>query len=135
MKLAFLIINSKRKINRLHPHLLHNTLTYVYSNASTCLSSATTTITVNQPPVVSLASLSPTCLNSTPYQLSGGSPAGGSYSGPGVSGNIFNPSVAGLGAHSITYSYSSAVGCSGSATSTLQVMTQPSANLSALSDL
>ncbi|TAH41787.1 MAG: T9SS type A sorting domain-containing protein [Bacteroidetes bacterium] len=112
-----------------------HTLTYTYTNASSCSNSASTTITVNQPPVVSLASLSPTCLNSASYQLSVGSPAGGTYSGPGVSGNVFNPSVAGIGTHSIVYSYSSAAGCSGSASSPLQVMAQPTVNLSALSDI
>ena len=112
-----------------------HTLIYTYTNASTCSNSASTTITVNQLPVVSISSLSPTCLNSIPYQLSGGSPVGGTYTGPGVSGNIFNPSAAGVGTHSIIYSYSSAAGCAGSANSTLQVMTQPVVNLSALSDI
>ena len=47
----------------------------------------------------------------TPFLLTGGSPAGGAYSGDGVSSNIFNPSVAGLGSHTITYSYTEPNGC------------------------
>ncbi len=46
------------------------------------------------------------CLNDDVFQLSGAEPNGGMYSGNGVSGNInFNPSVAGIGAHTITYDY------------------------------
>lgn len=42
--------------------------------------------------------------NATPFTLNGGSPAGGTYSGTGVTSNTFNPSVAGPGYHLITYS-------------------------------
>jgi len=46
------------------------------------------------------------CLNDEMLQLSGAEPNGGIYSGSGVSGNInFNPSVAGVGTHTITYDY------------------------------
>src|SRR5690606_22837127 len=34
-----------------------------------------------------------------------GYPAGGAFSGPGVSGNSFNPSTAGVGTHTITYTH------------------------------
>lgn len=48
------------------------------------------------------------------FQLSGASPEGGTFSGPGVSGGMFNPSTAGIGEHTITYSFLSEFGCSGS---------------------
>jgi hypothetical protein len=38
-------------------------------------------------------------------------PAGGNFSGLGVTGNSFNPSIAGLGKHIITYSFTTANGC------------------------
>ncbi len=110
-------------------------LTYSYTSTNSCSASATTTILVNTPPVVSMAALNPTCINSSSFALSGGLPSGGTYSGPGVSANTFNPAAAGLGTHTITYSYSSAAGCSGSATSSIQVVSQPVVNLSALSDV
>lgn len=63
-----------------------------------------------------------TCQNSTaPFALSGGSPAGGTYSGPGVSGGMFNPGVAGPGTHTITYTYTDSSNCSGTATQTVFV--------------
>lgn len=45
------------------------------------------------------------CANEAPFTLSGASPEGGTYSGPGVSGGMFSPAIAGTGAKTITYSY------------------------------
>jgi photosystem II stability/assembly factor-like uncharacterized protein len=50
-----------------------------------------------------------------PITLTGGLPEGGSYSGDGVTGNIFNQAVAGVGNHIITYSYTDANNCSAQA--------------------
>lgn len=48
-----------------------------------------------------------------PFDLVGGLPIGGSYSGPGVSNNRFSPEIAGVGIHEIVYTYcgKSAVDC------------------------
>ena len=40
----------------------------------------------------------------SPMTLSG-LPAGGTFSGPGISGNLFNPAIAGSGTHTITYTH------------------------------
>ncbi|MCB9187956.1 MAG: gliding motility-associated C-terminal domain-containing protein [Flavobacteriales bacterium] len=45
------------------------------------------------------------------FTLNGGEPNGGSYSGTGVANNIFDPEVAGIGIHEITYTYTSPSGC------------------------
>ncbi len=56
-----------------------------------------------------------------------GLPAGGTYSGPGVlPGNLFDPYLAGVGMHTITYTSTAANGCSGSASFILTVT--PGAN-------
>ena len=39
------------------------------------------------------------------FELSGGLPIGGTYTGVGVTDNIFDPAVAGVGNHTITYHY------------------------------
>lgn len=39
------------------------------------------------------------------FELSGGNPSGGVFSGVGVENGFFNPKTAGLGVHNITYSY------------------------------
>ncbi|MBW6497787.1 MAG: choice-of-anchor D domain-containing protein [Bacteroidales bacterium] len=60
-----------------------------------------------------------------PILLSGGLPAGGQYSGPGVTGNVFYPLVAGPGVHVLTYTYVNAFGCAGSATAVMEVLQTP----------
>ncbi|MBC7449759.1 MAG: T9SS type A sorting domain-containing protein [Hymenobacteraceae bacterium] len=51
-----------------------------------------------------------------------GSPAGGMFSGPGVVGGLFYPSVAGLGGpFTLTYTYRNARGCTTTATATTRV--------------
>ncbi len=78
-------------------------------------------ITVNPLPVVSL-SLAPCCVYWPAFVLTGGMPAGGTYSGPGVSNNQFDPSSTGPGNQSITYSYNDPVtGCSNSTTNMIFV--------------
>lgn len=42
-----------------------------------------------------------------------GSPSGGTFYGPGMNGNQFDPGAAGLGQHSIVYAYTNGNGCSG----------------------
>lgn len=44
-----------------------------------------------------------------------GTPAGGTWTGNGVSGSTFSPGVAGIGTQSLTYTYVDTNGCSGTA--------------------
>ena len=62
--------------------------------------------------------------NSGLVSLSGGEPAGGTYSGLGINNGIFNPEVAGVGAHVITYVYTDSSGCTDSAQAEI-VVTNP----------
>jgi hypothetical protein len=52
-------------------------------------------------------------------------PAGGTYTGPGVSNGLFYPQQAGVGLHTLTYNYTDAQGCMGSATQTASVLLPP----------
>jgi PKD repeat protein len=61
------------------------------------------------------------CDTDPSFMLTGGSPAGGVYSGTGVSNGYFDPAVAGLGTHTITYTYTASNGCENSAEQTLFV--------------
>lgn len=80
----------------------------------------TFTITVNPLPTVALANLNTVCDTDGSFALSGGTPTGGTYSGTGVTNNNFNPSTAGAGTYTITYT-ATQNGCSNSATNTIQV--------------
>lgn len=94
-------------------------------SAAGCSSSPTTKIFVNIPPTVLLSPFLDTCQNVTAFNLSGGSPLGGTYTGPGVSANRFNPANAGVGTHTITYNYTDANGCSGSDNANITVKAVP----------
>lgn len=78
-------------------------------------------ITFAPAPTVTLSDFNAVNPNATPFQLTGGLPTGGNYSGPGVSNGVFTPSVAGIGIHTITYTYVSPEGCSGTASKTIEV--------------
>ncbi|MEO5644341.1 MAG: T9SS type A sorting domain-containing protein [Bacteroidia bacterium] len=57
-----------------------------------------------------------------------GTPAGGSWSGPGVTGGFFDPSAAGNGTHVLTYSYTDSNGCTNTGTTTIVVSACVSVN-------
>jgi hypothetical protein len=103
-----------------------HTITYTFTQNG-CTSVASQTITVNQTPVVTLAVFNNVCSNAEPFALFGGSPANGTYSGPGVSINgLFSPATAGVGTHDITYTFTQN-GCTSFATQTITVVQAPSA--------
>lgn len=90
-----------------------------------CTASISVTLAAPNAPNAALV-LTDTLLCEQPgtITLSGGSPSGGTWSGPGVSGNQFDPMVAGAGIHTIVYTiYDSLSGCSGFATDTIEVVT------------
>ncbi|GAA4362026.1 hypothetical protein GCM10023185_29580 [Hymenobacter saemangeumensis] len=101
------------------------TITYTFTDGTGCSATATRTLEVRPLPSVTLAALASTCVTAPAYALTGGSPAGGTYSGPGVSGGQFNPATAGVGTHTITYSYTDGTGCSATATRPLTVLPTP----------
>ena len=101
----------------------NQTITYTVTFAPGCTGSASQPISVEPLPNVVLNSLGTACLTATPFTLSGGTPTGGTYSGPGVTSNIFNPAATGLGNKVITYSYTSTAGCSSSDTAIITVIT------------
>lgn len=87
-----------------------------------CVSTSTpTVITVHSLPTVALSSFSPVCSDSSSFTVTGGTPIGGGYSGIGVSSNMFNPSIVGIGTFPITYTYTDGNNCSDSATQNLTV--------------
>ena len=97
--------------------------TDVLMAAGGCDSTVTTTLAVNALPNVALAAFAdPFCLQTANYVLSGGTPAGGTYIGAGITNSPnFNPVAAGVGNHAITYSFTDANSCTSSATQTLMV--------------
>ncbi len=101
---------------------VNGTFNYTVTTTGPCVqATANGTITVNSLPIVTLSAFTTVCFDEAPFALSGGSPLGGTYSGPGVGGGIFNPATAGAGSHIITYTYTDISGCSSFATNTITV--------------
>ena len=104
-----------------------HTITYTFTDSNGCTNSATDIITVHSLPSVSLTlSTDQECITSSSFTLSGGSPAGGTFSGPGVSGTNFDATIAGLGLHTITYTYTDGNGCTNSNSDIITVYDDPS---------
>lgn len=82
---------------------------------------STFTITVNPAPEVTFSTLpAMMCVYNNNITLGGATPAGGTYSGTGVTGTTFNAATAGVGTHTVTYTVTVA-GCSGTATDQIEV--------------
>lgn len=60
-------------------------------------------------------------LSTPPFALTGGLPVGGEYTGPGVSNGIFDPADAGIGTHTITYTYTDINSCTNTAIDSITV--------------
>ncbi|CAN5884199.1 hypothetical protein BH11BAC7_BH11BAC7_06950 [soil metagenome] len=96
---------------------------YVIAQNGGCTdTSAGINVNVNPLPVVALTlPLDTFCISPQLFTLSGGSPAGGVYSGPGVSGGQLNPFVAGAGTHTMSYTYTDPNSCVNIATQSFMV--------------
>lgn len=108
------------------------TVTTVYnvvlSDGSATTVNASITITVKPVPAVSFGGLAAKyCQNAIPDTLFG-VPNGGLFIGSGMAANIFDPSVAGVGNHTITYTYMATNGCTATASQLTTVYDVPVAN-------
>ena len=102
----------------IYPSLFQGTweITYSYTDPTTnCVNTAQDLFTFNQPPVVNFYSIIGNIYTDTPpFDLTSYvNPSGGVFDGPGMLGSIFQPAVAGIGTHMITYTYIHPIsGCS-----------------------
>jgi hypothetical protein len=107
------------------------------TNNVTCATAAPSNVvilTVNALPVVTWPNaLANQCANATTYALTGGTPTGGTYKGPGVTGSNFNAAVAGIGTKTLWYIFTNANGCTDSISKTIVVNAFPTLSLAALS--
>lgn len=99
------------------------TVTNTIAASGSCpMADETFNVTVNALPNVTLGNFTDVCVYDPAFALTGGAPAGGSYSGTGVSGGNFDPATAGVGSQTISYSYTDGTTtCSNTATNTINV--------------
>jgi hypothetical protein len=112
------------------------TLTYTYTDGNSCENSDQTIITVNPLPAVIAGFYGPVCADADDISLAG-TPAGGVWTGTGVSGNqtdgyVFDPSE---GTQTLTYTYTDENTCINSDQATIVVNETPVVTLSSTSDV
>jgi hypothetical protein len=108
---------------------------YTFVDGNACTDTAYQNLVVNSLPIVSFSILDTICYSGAGVTLTNGSPSGGTYSGAGVSGNVFSPNIAGSGNHVITYSYFDVNGCSAQAEDSIHVRPQPIVSLPLVNDV
>lgn len=92
-------------------------------NTSGCFNSDTIQITVNPLPEVSLnLNYDSACYGGGIITLSGENPTGGIFTATGLTGNLFDPVVAGLGTQTINYTVIDANNCISSISDQLEVV-------------
>lgn len=91
------------------------TYTLTVTDNSSTVATDEVVVTVNPTPSVTLDPLGSYCISAAAFTLTQGAPAGGTYSGPGVTGSTFDPATAGVGTHTITYIYANSFGCADTA--------------------
>jgi len=87
-----------------------HTITYTITNEYGCwayVNLYTKVLPVGDAMILGLDSVY--CINASPATLTG-MPPGGAFSGSGMTGTLFNPSVAGAGTHEIKYAYTDSTG-------------------------
>ena len=110
-----------------------STLYYVYNDPVTgCQHTDSTTVTVAPPVIPTIIPSDSICANNTSVDLDSlltSTPSGGTWSGTGVMGTTFSPSVAGTGVHTLTYSIGTGT-CLASVTADITVNSAPVLSLS-----
>jgi hypothetical protein len=91
------------------------------TSANGCIGGDTVAVTINVlPTVTGTPTQTSVCLSDGSVTLNG-TPAGGTWSGPGVNASSFLPATAGVGAQTVTYTFTDANGCTGSASAVITV--------------
>lgn len=87
-------------------------------------------VTANPSPQITFQSIGNLCENAASVMLSA-TPAGGSFSGPGVMQSEFVPANAGIGTHTLTYTYTDSLGCTASVSRSVTVLPAPNGSAGA----
>ncbi|MEA1896779.1 MAG: CUB domain-containing protein, partial [Bacteroidota bacterium] len=95
------------------PGGISGSIKVVEINACLAKDSSELIVDIHEPPIASFVGLgSDYCIDDAAVTLTG-NPAGGVFSGPGITGTQFDPASAGAGTHNIIYTYTDATtGCS-----------------------
>jgi gliding motility-associated-like protein len=135
--------NTSTLANPVHTYSFGNyNIYYSVTTANGCTADTTVAASFNIRPSLTYGPLTAVCASqTTPVSVAtaavtNGVTGTGVYSGPGTTINgRFNPSVAGAGTHTITYTFTSSGGCVETITSTITVYPKPTAAFTASSNI
>ena len=102
-----------------------DTIKYVIASSNKCTDSSFQFVVVDSVTTTALSALGTFCNNSSAVILSGGLPAGGTYSGKGVNGVNYSPSQVGSGFDTLYYSYTNGFVCKDSSFVVVNVNSSP----------
>lgn len=101
------------------------TYTLHLTDGKGCTSSDTVRVILRPAPTVQMDNIdSLYCENDGAVTLTG-TPANGVFAGPGVSGNTFDPGVAGIGLHTISFTFTNSEGCTSVDSQQVEVAANP----------
>lgn len=114
--------------------------TYTYyvtqSAGNACQSLPTVVVlTISDYPAVTLTPFEPLCLSTPAFEITQATPAGGVWEGNGVANNVFDPAAAGLGQHTLTYTFTNEFGCATTKQLSLNVQDIPEVSLAAFTSV
>lgn len=99
--------------------------TYLLTVRDSACSITSAPALVNLRPHPVLDSVPPVCGSLNGLVALRGTPVGGTFGGVGVAGNQFDPKLAGLGSHTVTYSVLNSAGCRGDTSRIVNVLNIP----------
>ncbi|MCH8332252.1 MAG: T9SS type A sorting domain-containing protein, partial [Bacteroidetes bacterium] len=100
-------------------------VTYTYTDTNGCTNIDSSQMVIHPFPVVSYMQGDSVCEDDSIIELNPGSPRGGTYSGTAITDSLFDPTLAGLGVHSITYTYQDTNQCTSQDSSEITVNAIP----------
>jgi gliding motility-associated-like protein len=126
---------SGNTFNTANAQIGQNIITYIFVDVNGCNNVVADTTIINPAPTLLIGAIGSLYCSNDPQvvQLSG-FPTGGTFSGSGVIGNTFNPSIAQNGFLDITYSYTDVKGCNSTQSVSVVVFQSPTVSISGLYD-
>lgn len=101
------------------------TISYTFTDGNNCTSKVVNTVVINALPVVTFTlSGNSLCANTPSFNLNG-TPANGVFTGTGVTGTAYTPSVAGVGTQTASYTFTDANNCVVTTTSAVMINPVP----------
>ena len=108
-----------------------HSVSYLYADTNGCNNSASDSIEITLNPTAALVTTSNYCIDAGPQIANGGTPAGGTYSGIGITdfgdgiNFSFEPNALGVGFHQVWYTFSDSLGCDATETSVFEIFGLP----------